>query len=140
MSLTSRGLIAAAVIAFVGVVAQQRPVTGQAVGSLVTVAPVSVDELRQWDARIDRMVRDRDLRVTEVREDTLMPGRRHERLDQFYRDVQVLGGDLSRQLDGGATVSVFGTIYEGIERTRGCQPRTPVPRLPRQQAPSRPRR
>ena len=44
----------------------------------------------------------------------LLPGRTHQRADQFYRGVRVWGGDVSRQLAGGQTVSVFGVLYDGI--------------------------
>jgi thermolysin len=45
----------------------------------------------------------------------MVPGRTHERADQYYRGVRVFGGDISRQLRSGATESIFGTIYEGVD-------------------------
>jgi thermolysin len=60
------------------------------------------------------MERDGELRPSQVREDTLIPGRSHERLDQHYHGVRVFGGDVARQLDGGLLVSIFGNLYEGI--------------------------
>ena len=44
-----------------------------------------------------------------------MPGRTHERLSQYHRGVPVFGGALTRQLAGGLTLSVFGTVYRGID-------------------------
>jgi thermolysin len=60
------------------------------------------------------MRRDGDLRVRQIREDTLVDGRVHDRLDQYYRGVRVVGGDLTRQSDGAQILSVFGTIYPDI--------------------------
>ena len=42
------------------------------------------------------------------------PRRRIERTDQFIRGVRVFGADVTRQLDRGQTVSVFGTLYDGL--------------------------
>ena len=54
--------------------------------------------------------------MRQVREDALLPGRTHERLTQLHRGIPVFGGELVRQTGpAGATVSVFGTLYEGIE-------------------------
>jgi bacillolysin len=79
------------------------------------IAPDSITELRAWDARVDSMLNTGELRVRVTREDALMPGRSHQRADQFHRGVRVWGADVSRQLAGGQTVSVFGVLYEGIE-------------------------
>jgi bacillolysin len=44
-----------------------------------------------------------------------VPGRTHERYAQLYRGVPVYGGDLARQVDDrGLTISIFGSLYEGI--------------------------
>lgn len=102
-------LVACAVVVLVGIgpAAQVR-------SRAVPVRPAGLSELRQWDARIDAMIRDGDLRIRKVREDTLMPGRTHERLDQYYEGVRVWGGDMTRQLDRSVTVSVSGNLYTGI--------------------------
>ena len=87
----------------------------------VVIAARSAAELRDWDRRVDRMLRGGELRVRQTREDPLVPGRTHQRADQYHRGVRVFGGDIARQLRGGATESVFGTVYEGIDarsRTR----------------------
>ena len=81
----------------------------------VVIAARSAAELRDWDRRVDRMLRGGELRVRQTREDPLVPGRTHQRADQYHRGVRVFGGDIARQLRGGATESVFGTVYEGIE-------------------------
>jgi thermolysin len=61
------------------------------------------------------MLRTGQLRMRRRVDDTLIPGRTHERADQFYRGVRVFGGDVARQLRNGATESVFGTMYDGID-------------------------
>ena len=72
-------------------------------------------ELRTWDSQVDRMVRSRELEVRLEREDTLMPGRKHVRFTQMVNGVPVYGADVARQVDEqGLTVSLFGTVYEGI--------------------------
>lgn len=82
---------------------------------LVTLAPDSITDLRAWDGQLDRLVRDGELQVRQVREDTLVAGRTHERLMQVYKGVPVFGGDVARQIDRGQTVSLFGTLYAGID-------------------------
>ena len=71
-------------------------------------------ERRAWTSRVDAMLRTGELRLRQTRDDPMVPDRTHERADQYYRGVRVFGGDVARQLRGGATESVFGTIYEGI--------------------------
>jgi len=80
-----------------------------------TVSATTFADLRTWDATVDRMKRDDLLRVRRTTDDTLLPGRVHERLEQFYQGVRVFGGDVARQMDHGLTVSIFGTIYDGID-------------------------
>jgi len=80
-----------------------------------TVAATSFADLRTWDATVDRLKRDDALRVRRTMDDTLLSGRVHERLEQFYRGVRVYGADIARQTDRGLTVSIFGTMYEGID-------------------------
>jgi len=82
---------------------------------LTRIGPRTIAELRQWDGRIDRMLQADDLVVGRVFPDTRVTGRTHERAGQRYRGVPVFGGDVVRQLDGGQTVSIFGTLYEGID-------------------------
>lgn len=80
------------------------------------VAAASGAALQEWGGRVDRLLASRELAVRSVREDTMIAGRRHERLVQLHRGVPVFGGELVRQTDDtGATLSVFGTLYEGIE-------------------------
>ena len=92
-----------------------RPPAAQTRASLQTIAAGSPQAIRDWDATTASMLRNGDLRVRNVREDTLIPGRVIERADQYYRGVRVFGADVSRQLDGqGVVQSIFGAIYAGI--------------------------
>lgn len=91
----------------------ERTVYGQI--RALTVAPNTPESVRDWDNTVTRMARTDELRVRQQRADTLVLGRSIERLAQYYRGVRVWGGDLSRQLDGPSAVSVFGTVYQGLD-------------------------
>jgi bacillolysin len=69
---------------------------------------------REWDDRIVAMSRGRELRLRTVQTDTLVPGRRHERLDQYYRGVRVVGGEAVRETDASGTLSLTADLYAGI--------------------------
>lgn len=114
MALRSRAFVVACALAVVGIFVSQPPVKGQSEQRVVTLAADTIDKVRAWDQQVDRMVRDRTLLRRQLIDDTLLPGRQHERLDQYDRGVRVHGGDLTRQFDRGATVSLFGTLYEGM--------------------------
>ena len=83
--------------------------------TLSTVPSVSGSEVREWDALVDRMLRDNELVLRSASDDRAVPDRRHERFSQYYRGVPVYGGDVSRQTAGGVTVSMFGTVYTQID-------------------------
>ena len=63
--------------------------------------------LRTWDATVDRLIRAGELVVRKVRSDTMIEGRSHERYDQYHQGVRVFGGDITRQVAGGTTESIF---------------------------------
>jgi bacillolysin len=81
----------------------------------LTVAATSTADLRQWDAAVTQMSRDGELRLRRVTDDTMLAGRSHERLDQYYKGIRIFGGDVVRQMDGTLPVSVFGQLYSGID-------------------------
>ncbi len=87
---------------------------GQDRSTALSIAPQTFSQLREWDARIERMLRAGELRIRESREDPLVDGRTHERADQYYKGVRVFGADVARQLENGVLISVFGTIYPEI--------------------------
>lgn len=81
----------------------------------VRVNASTPNEVREWDARIEQLVRQGALRLERTEEDTLLPGRRHQRLDQVHKGVRVEGGQLVRQVgETGEVLSVFGTFFDGM--------------------------
>ena len=77
---------------------------------------VDLDSLRHWDGRLDGLTRAGDLVAVSRLNDPSVEGRTHEYLAQRYEGVPVHGGGVSRQLDaGGVTVSLFGTLHQGID-------------------------
>jgi bacillolysin len=79
------------------------------------IVPDSATAVGDWGTIVDRMVRGDELRVRLTRADTMVAGRTIEQLSQFYKGVRVLGGTVARQFDGSNIVSVFGTIYQGLD-------------------------
>jgi thermolysin len=72
-------------------------------------------ELVNWTARLQQMADAGQIRLSQTREDTLVPGRRHQRFAQLHQGVPVWGGELVAQSAPGAVVSVFGTVYQSID-------------------------
>ncbi|MBI3400302.1 MAG: M4 family metallopeptidase [Acidobacteria bacterium] len=95
-------------------IALQTRAAGQVSARSATVMPRTVEDLRQWDSTVDSMVRGGELRLRRAEQDTLIAGRVHERLDQFSHGVRIFGGDLTRQVDRGQTVSIFGVLYADL--------------------------
>jgi Zn-dependent metalloprotease len=81
---------------------------------LTAVHATAPGDLRAWDTTIDQMVRGSQLIVLDARADPDLDGRRHESLGQYYRGIPVHGGSVSRQTARGVTVSIIGTIFDGI--------------------------
>jgi Zn-dependent metalloprotease len=105
------------IVAAVGLVAGPAPSAQGPAGAPrhAAIAAASPQSLRQYDALAHSMLRSGELRVRQVREDTLLPGRTIERADQYHRGVRVFGADISRQMDRqGVALSVFGNLYGDI--------------------------
>ena len=83
--------------------------------SMTRLASGSAGALREWDGRLVRMEREGRLRLRKAADDTLLAARRIERLDQYYRGVPVVGGDVVRQTERDLPVFLTGTIYDGID-------------------------
>ena len=109
--------------------APDRPIRGPQTGAsnLGSVLPPEQDSrgvtralaadgrvLREWDDRVTSRERTRELRLRSRQADSLMPGRVHERLDQYYKGVPVFGGEAIRETDGKVTLSVTASIYSGL--------------------------
>ena len=74
-----------------------------------------LDALRRWDAMVDGMARTGELAAVSRLADASLEGRSHEYLAQYFAGIPVFGGGISRQLDaGGVTLSLFGTLHQGI--------------------------
>jgi bacillolysin len=71
--------------------------------------------LREADTLVNQLTRDGSLRLVTREGDSLVPGRAHERLQQFHNGIPVFGADVTRQTAQGLPVSVFGTLHIGIE-------------------------
>jgi bacillolysin len=65
--------------------------------------------------RVDAMLTVGDLSITQLQNDAMIPGRAVERLGQFYEGLPVFGGQIARQVDGRAIVSVTGRLYEALD-------------------------
>lgn len=109
-ALTSAAVLASAMAVFTW----SPPATAQDRRTPMRLMPEDLIELRADDARVDRMLRGGELRVRRSVDDALVAGRRIERADQYHGGVPVFGGDVTRQLNGGQVVSIFGTVYENI--------------------------
>jgi Zn-dependent metalloprotease len=79
------------------------------------VAAAGTAETQAWEARIEGMVRAGGLVLRTMRDDTLLPQRAHARYAQLYKGVPIVGADLVAQVSGPDVVSVFGTLYGGID-------------------------
>lgn len=72
-------------------------------------------DLRQTDAVVDRLRRDGTLRLVARTDDSVLPGRTHERFRQYHDGVPIFGAEVTRQTAGGVTVSVFGTLHLAVD-------------------------
>ncbi len=106
-----RPLVAAALAVPVAAPAGQEP----AGRFEITVTEARLSELRRTDALVDALTRTDALVLASRMPDRLLPERVHESFRQYHEGVPVVGGGVSRQLAGGVTVSVFGTLHEGID-------------------------
>ena len=96
--------------------AGQEPAGGPALEIVALSATTGVSELRRLDALVDGLARTGELGLTSRQPDRQAPGRAHEGFMQYHQGVPVYGGGVSRQLaGGGVTVSIFGTIHQGID-------------------------
>jgi Zn-dependent metalloprotease len=91
------------------------PASAQGRPTLLAVTRASSTDLRAWDAQVDQLIRSRDLRVRDTQPDAAIPNRQHQRIDQYYRFVRIVGGDLTRQLGPEGTISLFGILHTDID-------------------------
>ena len=115
---TAARFVTALALSGVVIMSTGERVTSQEPGGAMSVSAgyaTNVDELRQWDATVDGMTRTGELVVATRVADRLLARRVHEYLAQYVDGVPVHGGGVSRQLDRGVTVSLFGTIHRDID-------------------------
>ena len=91
------------------------PVVRGSVASIAASETADIAGLRRWDAWVDAMARTDALVLRGHRTDRQVPGRTHESFTQYHLGVPVHGGGVSRQLDRGVTVSIFGTVHRSID-------------------------
>lgn len=82
---------------------------------VLAITPTTDADIRLWDDQITTMLRADSLRALIQREDTVMPSRQHERLAQFHDGIPIFGAEVTRQTDRGVAVSMYGTLYRGID-------------------------
>ncbi|MEP7307975.1 MAG: M4 family metallopeptidase [Acidobacteriota bacterium] len=105
---------------YAGPQAQRAPVQ-------TAISPQTSAELRQSDRVVDQMLRTDGLVRRQVRLDTLLSDRVHERLEQRYEGLRVFGADVTRETMAGMTQSLFGTLYDVVDVE-------PTPRLTAEEA------
>ena len=71
--------------------------------------------LLRFDALVETLAAGGELALASSRPDSQLQGRTQQFFQQYHEGVPVLGAGVSRQLAGGATVSLLGTIETGIE-------------------------
>jgi bacillolysin len=64
--------------------------------------------------RVNTMLRIGELDIASRQDDTMISGRVHERLKQVFKGIPVFGGQVARQMDGRAILTVSGRLYEGV--------------------------
>ena len=107
VTLTGAGLVT---------VAGQEPASRLALNIMALSATTDASELRLLDAQVDALVRADALVLASQQPDVSLSGRVHETFQQYHAGVPVYGGGISRQLaNTGLTVSIFGTIHQGID-------------------------
>ncbi len=79
------------------------------------IATAGGQDLVNWTARLQQLSDAGQIRLTRSQDDALVSGRRHQRFAQLHQGVPVFGGELVVQNSAAGVVSVFGTLYEGID-------------------------
>ena len=113
----TRLLTAAAAVALISVLTPSTALL-QDKNSVLTLAAGGLgglSRLREADALVDQLRRDRVLRLATSGNDRLVPGRTHDRFGQYHNGVPIFGAEVTRQTARGVTVSVFGTLHLDVE-------------------------
>jgi thermolysin len=81
---------------------------------LASIAATGGPELRAWDAVVEGMLRDGNLRLRKTQDDPMVPGHRSERYDQYFKGVRVWGADVVRVVTAGVSETLFGMLANAI--------------------------
>ena len=116
MRLLRTGTAAACIAGGLAISFSPAPAAQTPAPARASIAASAISSVRQWDSLTQSMLRSGELRIRQVRDDTLIAGRVNDRADQYYRGVRVFGGDVSRQMDAqGVVLSVYGNLYSGVD-------------------------
>jgi thermolysin len=91
------------------------PSSAQTLRGARTVWATDAAEVPALARDVDAMVAAGRLRLHRTQLDGQIPGRTHERLNQYHEGVRVFGGQLVWQKDGGQVLSITGSLYEGVQ-------------------------
>lgn len=81
----------------------------------IAAAAAAGASMRRTENLVRALVRNDELVLASRTPDRYLPARVHENFLQYHGGVPVQGGGMSRQRDGGLTVSIFGTLHEEID-------------------------
>ncbi len=85
--------------------------------TILRATEATPDELRVVVDDVRRMERDGAMRVATATDDLLLPGHRHERLQQYHLGLKVVGGSVVRQTANGVVTSMLGQVYRATADT-----------------------
>jgi Zn-dependent metalloprotease len=92
-----------------------RVVSSQSLRSARTLWVSDAAEVPAIAQEVETMLRAGRLVAARTQRDGQIPGRSHERLNQYEDGVRVFGGQLAWQKEGGRILSVTGKLYDGID-------------------------
>ena len=86
------------------------------------------DDLRRLVDDVRRMERDGAMEVASAGNDLILPGHRHERLQQYHLGLKVVGGSIVRQTANGVVTSLLGQVYrtDGVATAAAARSREAV--------------
>ena len=90
-------------------------VSSQSLRSARSVWASAAAEVPAIAQEVETMLRAGRLAAARTQRDGQIPGRSHERLNQYHQGVRVFGGQLVWQKEGGRILSVTGNLYDGID-------------------------
>jgi thermolysin len=91
------------------------PSSAQTLRAARTLWATDAREVPALAREVDSMMDAGLLRAFRTQLDGQIPGRTHERLNQYHEGVRVFGGQLVWQKDGGRIISITGNLHQGIE-------------------------